>query len=752
MATGLELLTKDKDAAIEFVADADVDVVSQVSTRDSVDPQDLLKKAEAETLRDELEKQIKGCGLLHQKDPICHDEGRILEIELEGVYPAVRAGARFELEKFVGGGFAGQVYRARLLAWSGGASLPGLEPGKQYALKFMKPPSSFSLAFRNLLYRIGYQSEFSLQVNRDAARAGALWQKLIRRGAALKFGSERHVADVYATFFDAQLHCYAEVGEWVEGRQWKLETDARLFERAQYLDENRDGDGDGDGDGEGKAAVEVEPPSPEYLGKKRFMRDLVGLFHEMGSPELARQYEWSTWKSQPNVLRRSSGTDEGMLTAIDFRPGLTLLFGLPMSPGDFRFVFRGLLRGRIAQFDGCSLPALKAFIEKHQDAFRGLEPVLDELQETDAAYRESIPDLLNRPWRALGVSIKPKVREASIHNWENLGLLDGSSAERLRAKPFLFRLLYLVSFMPWLGSKVMRFWGRATYRRHLGQLLASPAYLMRYFRAVRLSRLKGWHRDGRLSEVDVRTRMNQPVRVLLEWACLSWLPRPLHRLLGLNLSKGFGYLKEWMLFPIRFWLVPEMRERWLMGHVQAAHAEGMLSDGERDRISQTVKDPFIQKYLRCLGVHVCMLPVTRVFSLTLAIYFSLTYGKGFTECFALAVAVVAAIQLLPVSPGSIARGLYVVSLMIRERNIKDYRVAAFVSFWHYIGYLGFPIQMLTRYPGLARFLAARWARGWVHRIPVFGESGALLEHKVFDLFFNVPVSLRSKWNAGSRNG
>ena len=48
--------------------------------------------------------------------------------------------------------------------------------------------------------------------------------------------------------------------------------------------------------------------------------------------------------------------------------------------------------------------------------------------------------------------------------------------------------------------------------------------------------------------------------------------------------------------------------------------------------------------------------------------------------------------------------------MISERNFRDYRVAALVSFWHYIGYLGFPIQMVTRYPTLARFVAARWAR------------------------------------------
>jgi hypothetical protein len=32
-------------------------------------------------------------------------------------------------------------------------------------------------------------------------------------------------------------------------------------------------------------------------------------------------------------------------------------------------------------------------------------------------------------------------------------------------------------------------------------------------------------------------------------------------------------------------------------------------------------------------------------------------------------------------------------------------------------------------------------------VPVFGESGALLEHGVFDLFFNVPLSLSRAFRA-----
>jgi len=85
-----------------------------------------------------------------------------------------------------------------------------------------------------------------------------------------------------------------------------------------------------------------------------------------------------------------------------------------------------------------------------------------------------------------------------------------------------------------------------------------------------------------------------------------------------------------------------------------------------------------------------------------------------------------------------------VYLAIRERNFKDYNIAIFLGFFKYIGYLAFPIQMTHRYPTLARFMAAHWATDAVHVVPVFGESGALLEHKAFTLFYNIPLTIRGR--------
>jgi hypothetical protein len=114
------------------------------------------------------------------------------------------------------------------------------------------------------------------------------------------------------------------------------------------------------------------------------------------------------------------------------------------------------------------------------------------------------------------------------------------------------------------------------------------------------------------------------------------------------------------------------------------------------------------------------------------------------QAYGIGIGIIALFQVVPISPGSLVRGLYVVYLVIRERNFKDYNIAVFLGFFKYIGYLAFPIQMAYRYPALARFMAGHWATEAVHIVPVFGERGALLEHGIFCLFYNWPLTIRRR--------
>ena len=164
--------------------------------------------------------------------------------------------------------------------------------------------------------------------------------------------------------------------------------------------------------------------------------------------------------------------------------------------------------------------------------------------------------------------------------------------------------------------------------------------------------------------------------------------------------------------------------------------------GEKAKVKETVR----------LYTKVWQLPTYRqiVSILVAAIYILLHPEMPRSQAYGIGLGIIALFQVVPVSPGSLVRGFYVLYLVIRERNFRDYNIAVFLGFFKYIGYLAFPIQMAYRYPAMARFMAGHWATEVVHIIPVFGERGALLEHRVFTLFYNWPLTIRRRMRIRAR--
>ena len=69
----------------------------------------------SEEICDKLEQIISQANLIKKYHPSRYDKGKKLHLDIIGVYPAISTKATFEIEKFIGGGFAGQVYRVRLI-------------------------------------------------------------------------------------------------------------------------------------------------------------------------------------------------------------------------------------------------------------------------------------------------------------------------------------------------------------------------------------------------------------------------------------------------------------------------------------------------------------------------------------------------------------------------------------------------------------------------------------------------------------
>ena len=680
-----------------------------------------------------LEKMVDGAELAIKYPLSRYNRSDRLNVELVGVCPDEKASAIFEVDKFVGGGFAGQVYRVKLIEIDGSSkkSFAGLKTGRLYAIKILVPPSGFALAFRNFIYWLGFQGSFAAQTQFAAARAGVLWQKLIRRGAKVVFGDENSVVDTYATFFDENIGSYGEVNEWVEGRNWNFEIDDEIFKRKKWK----------------KADIlptDGSVKSFEYLEKRKYMQRFVRLLHEIGAPEFARQYEWWTMKSQPNALKRIDSNRKviGGITAIDFRAGLALLPFLPMSPGDIKLIVSGLFHGRIVQFDRGNLKKLEEFISSHSDEFADLMPAFEELKVREKQYRESQPDLTHQGLKLIyKKSLRKSVKKGLIRGWQTRQTIDEQHAEKLEKSGLKFFLFYLIGIIPFLGKFIRRLWGNGKYRLHIKNILFQKSYFRKTMKAKAAHALIDWYRDGRVTEQRAFRLTNRLFSFWLQRLFFGWMPPTWHRFLT-DRKYAWSSFKYGVTYPVRFYRDADFREAWLLQNVEAGQREGMLTDEEAEHIRQNVKDPFIQKYLKSVAVHVATLPITQVISIIAALYAMVAMGQTWQEGMMYAGAILAAFQATPVSPGSLVRGSYVLYLMVKERDVKNYWVAAVISFWHYVGYLGFPIQMVAKFPALSRLMAGRWATNIVHIIPVFGERGALLEHWVFDLFFNVPISIR----------
>lgn len=658
-------------------------------------------------------------------------------------YPAMEvagketATIRVRIERFVGGGFAGQVYRVAVtgIEKDGAAvqGFAGLEVGKIFAMKILIPPSGFSVLFRNFVYALGFQGPFQLQVNPAAARAGALWQKFIRRAAKIRFGRDDAVNDIHVTFVDSTLGSCGELSDWVSGRTWRLEVDEHLdtlkrWKKKQSFDPQRLG-------------------SPEYRAKHDFMQQFVEMLHEMGAHEFARQYEWSTCKSQPNALKRLDTNDnpETGLIAVDFRAGLALLPYLPMSPGDFKLIGQGLMRGSLVQFDRGDLNKLEQFVAAHKSEFVDLMPLLPELKACEDIYRNSLPDITHNGIRLFyDGKLWKTIRNSSITGWRVRNLVDDASEKKLRECPGRTMLFFLVGLIPFIGRVLRKSWGRPEWRAHYSGVLSSPAYFVRALRGRVAEMATRWYRSGRVNEGQA-LRMTRSIPNYAVHRLLSWItPAGLHRFI---LDGEFRTDKLWYLFarPFHLYFNAEMRTQWMRDMVEEGKRKHILTEDDATTIKSQIYEPYIQKYLVSLVVHLMTLPVTQLVSFSIATWYYLAHpDMDQAERIAKSGAIIGLFQVIPISPGSMCRGLYTVWLAIKERDFANYNIALFLSFFKYVGYLAFPIQMTYRYPALARFMAGHWATDAVHIVPVFGEHGALLERAVYDLCYNWPLTIRRR--------
>jgi hypothetical protein len=690
-----------------------------------------------DTIR-QLEKNFADCKLKRPMRLDRYEDGTELSFPLDFIEPSPPAQIKLRIERFVGGGFAGQVYRIQVLSLTQNGqsvnSCASLSVGGTYAIKILIPPSGLGCLFRNTLYAVGFQGSFQLQVNPVAAKAGALWQKFIQHAAAARFNDDKAVNTVHAILVDTTLGSCGEISDWVEGRTWRLEVDDHMDILKLWCK---------------KRLTEHEQlNSPEFRAKYQFMHEFVNLLHEMGAHEFARQYEWTTCKSQPNALKRLSTGDDPKtgLTAVDFRAGLTLLPFLPMSPGDFKLIWQGLKRGSLVQLDRGDIVKLEQFISYNPQIFSSMPnctQMLEQLKECETIYRNSVPDITHNHIRLFyDGKLWQTIFQSSLKGWRIRNLMQESMEKVLTESKFKFAIFWLMGLIPLLGRFLRKIWGRTDYREHYLSIL-NPKYLPLAFRGHVIESLIGGYRAGRFNPAMTTFIAAHPLWYLAHLPLLI-LPAWLHRLL----TDGEVFREKIysiFVYPFKLYFNKDLRSQWLREMVAAGQKKHILSDDDAKTILSQIEEPYIQKYLVSLVVHLMTILVSEAtWVLVSAIYWMTHPDTPYDKRAEMVGAIFLAFNILPISPGSIVRGLYTSALAIKERNFKDYNIALFLSFFKIVGYLAFPIQMAYRYPALARFMASHWATDAAHHLPVFGERGALFERWGFGLCYNWPLTIRRR--------
>ncbi|MHC4617592.1 MAG: hypothetical protein ACYTEQ_07545, partial [Planctomycetota bacterium] len=363
---------------------------------------------------------------------------------------------------------------------------------------------------------------------------------------------------------------------------------------------------------------------------------------------------------------------------------------------------------------------------------------LEELKAAEHLYRNSVPDITHNHIRLLySGELWSTIFDSAATGWKLRNLADEACTQKLRKSKALTLLFSLIGLIPLLGRRIRRVWGRPDWRTHYRNMLTSWDYFLQALRAGVAEKVITWHRAGRVSADRAMKLAESPPRFFCHLP-FSIFPAGLHR-----------FLTDWQSFkdklhyvfvrPFKLYFSARLREQWLRGMVQEGRKNHFLTDEDADTILSQLRERYIQRYLISLVVHLLTLPVTQIVFGIIGVYVAKKTGSTVAGIATFSIG-----QIIPISPGSLCRGLWAVGIAVYDRSFKDYNIAVFLSFVKYIGYLAFPIQMTYHYPALARFMAAHWATQTVNIVPVFGERGALLEHWVFRLFYNWPLTIRRR--------
>lgn len=624
----------------------------------------------------------------------------------------------FIVESYAGSGFAGQVYKAKLVQTS------RLHSGiaGQFAIKILRPTNRWKEWFRDALFFLSYQTVFAPRVRDTAVRAGLLTNLIIHHAATCADGEFSMFANPVGYFWDSYLTSYAEIYSWETGRTQKYTPDKGKIIR--WLTRRKD-------------------PSQNEMERKRFFMDwLVSLCNKVGAEGVARQYEWDTWIAQANVLTRASYSNEvSEFVAVDWRPGLAVPFFLPLSPAHAKLIWHAVRHGRLVLFDYLNVPKLREYCSLNQANNDEFQQLVDNLVDDYDAYHTTVPDL----WQSGGqVILDPekwtKLRFGLVDDWLRLQRITPDYAGRIQNHSPEFLMHFVFSGIPFIGSKIQKIIANSSYQQHLRSLLKSSMYRRIYFQSVRSHDLIEWQWENRITMQTSPIISRSIGLYLLQKIILSWMPVFIHRLLA-DSSYAVSLLNIWFWQPLQLLINKQVRQQWIKKILQSQTWRGIINADEAAILLCQLEEGYMQSFLRDLGFVAGLEIFSRLLYIILGVY---GVYQGSYLLFLLAI-------LGPISPSGLIRTAFIgiqlffeLPVIIKKRNLKllAARLGGLITApWRFIGNFCVLVEMYAYNPQASLLIADYFVSKLVKNVPVFGGKGKLLEYKAFQLVFNLPLSI-----------
>jgi hypothetical protein len=649
--------------------------------------------------------------------------GEYVEVEMFGLEGGKLGSERFAIGKSPGSGFAGRVYRAipeRGVFFDASEATREKHP---VALKVLRPKSRWKEAFRDILFKLSYQTSFAPRLREEALRSGLIWQELLRTTAGIEFGTDSVIAKPLGYYWDDEVVSFVEIHEWVNGRGPRNEVDDQIITR--WMEKTK------------------KPPNSEVARKRKFMGDLVKLCHEIGAIGLALQYEWYTFVSQANILTRHEQQDGlSEFVAVDCRPGLAVPFFLPLSPVHAKIILNGLKSGVFAHFDEVDFDKLDTYLASHVNEFQHADGLIQQLKEDDERYRSGLPDLWHVRTQFLrDKSLRQKVQEESIRDWRRLGKVSDKEAEKLKGGSRKYAPYLILDNVPLVGQPLLRLLGNEEYREHIGRILRNPAYRKEAIEVQKASDILEWNDGQRITTERAMALANSTPRYLLEKSTLGWQPKSVHRL-ATDAQAFRKLVVNLVINPVRLCADREYRKDWLLNIIEQQAEKGVVATEQVEILREQVGEARMQGFIRDLGFAAGFEIASKILYVALAAY--AVSAKNFLPL---------GIALLgPISPSGIARATYVLAQLVRnlphivknkDKKLLLTRALGTVSApWRVVGNIFAPLEMFTYYNDMSLLLGDYYVSKMLNVIPVFGGEGKLLEHWAFQAAYNLPISVR----------